>query len=191
MAHKLSFRLGEAERLIGVADSSVDRILAIECAFYFDRPRFYRRAAQVLKPDGLVVLADIAIADRAAFLARRAEDLRRVGTQSSNRTEWERHFRTRSVCRINNRTRPGAQMTVWQIPKTAPVLAPERRRTPRVDEDGVLFSARGAWLVGQLHPIRSDRGPEEVVRRWFIRRLNVPNRRSHIVLMPKFTTCRW
>lgn len=58
LAHKLSFRLGEAERLTGVADSSVDRILAIECAFYFDRPRFYRRAAQVLKPDGLVVLAD-------------------------------------------------------------------------------------------------------------------------------------
>ena len=69
VAHKLSFRLGEAERLTGVADSSVDRILAIECAFYFDRPRFYRRAAQVLKPDGLVVLADIAFADRAAFLA--------------------------------------------------------------------------------------------------------------------------
>lgn len=38
VAHKLSFRLGEAERLHGVADSSVDRILAIECAFYFDRP---------------------------------------------------------------------------------------------------------------------------------------------------------
>ncbi len=130
VAHKLSFRLGESERLTGVADSSVDRILAIECAFYFDRPRFYRRAAQVLKPDGLVVLADIAFADRAAFLARRAEVLRRVGTQSSNRTEWERHFRTRSVCRINNRTRPGAQMTVWQILKTAPfsrLSAAERR----------------------------------------------------------------
>jgi hypothetical protein len=40
-----------------------------------------------------------------------------------------------------------------------------------VDEDGVLFSARRAWLAGQLHPIRSDRAPEEVVRRWFIRRL--------------------
>ena len=76
----------------------------------------------------LVVLADIAFADRAAFLARRAEDLRRVGTQSSN--EWERHFRTRSVCHINNRTRRGAQMTVWQILKTAPfsrVSTAERR----------------------------------------------------------------
>src|SRR5439155_25512442 len=84
------------------------------------RPRFYERAAQVLKPGGLVVLADIAFADGAAFLTRRAEDLRRVGTQSSNRTAWERHFRTRSVRRINEHTQPGAQMTVWQILKTAP-----------------------------------------------------------------------
>ena len=120
LAHKLSFRLGEAERLPGVDGSSVDRVLAIECAFYFDRPRFYERAAQILKPGGLVVLADIAFADRASFLTRRAEDLQRVGTQSANRTEWERHFRTRSVCRLNERTRPGAQMTVWQILKTAP-----------------------------------------------------------------------
>jgi cyclopropane fatty-acyl-phospholipid synthase-like methyltransferase len=130
LAHKLSFRLGEAERLPGVESSSVDRVLAIECAFYFDRPRFYERAAQVLKPSGLVVLADIALADRAAFLTRRAEDLRRVGTRSSNQSEWERYFSTRSVSRINERTRPGAQMTVWQILKTAPfarLSAAERR----------------------------------------------------------------
>ena len=130
LAHKLSFRLGEAERLPGVEGSSVDRILAIECAFYFDRPRFYERAAHVLKPGGLVVLADIAFADRAAFLTRRAEDLRRVGTHSSNRAEWEQHFRTRFVCRINERTRPGAQMAVWQILKTSPfsrLSAAERR----------------------------------------------------------------
>jgi cyclopropane fatty-acyl-phospholipid synthase-like methyltransferase len=120
VAHKLSFRLGEAERLSGVEGSSVDRVLAIECAFYFDRPRFYERAAQVLKPGGLVVLADIAFADCAACLTRRAEDLRRVGTQSSNRTAWERHFCARSVRRINQQTRPGAQMTVWQILKIAP-----------------------------------------------------------------------
>jgi cyclopropane fatty-acyl-phospholipid synthase-like methyltransferase len=130
LAHKLSFRLGEAELLPGVESSSVDRVLAIECAFYFDRPRFYERAAQVLKPNGLVVLADIALADRAAFLTRRAEDMQRVGTQSSNQTEWERHFRTRSLRHINERTRPGAQMTVWQILKTAPfarLSAAERR----------------------------------------------------------------
>ena len=37
---------------------------------------------------------------------------------------------TRSVCRINNRIQPGAQMTVWQILKTAPfsrLSAAERR----------------------------------------------------------------
>ena len=67
LADKLSFRLGEAESLPGVEDASVDRVLAIECAFYFDRPRFYQRAAQVLKPGGLVVLADIAFADGLAF----------------------------------------------------------------------------------------------------------------------------
>jgi cyclopropane fatty-acyl-phospholipid synthase-like methyltransferase len=130
LAHKLSFRLGEAESLPGVESSSVDRMLAIECAFYFDRPRFYQRAAEVLKPGGLLVLADIAFADRAAFLTRRAEDLRRVGTRSLNQTEWERHLRTRSVCRINERTRPGAQMAVWQILGTAPfsrLSAAERR----------------------------------------------------------------
>ena len=130
LAHRLSFRLGEAERLPGIESSSVDRVLAIECAFYFDRPRFYERAAQVLKPGGLVVLADIAFADQASFLTRRAEDLQRVGTQSSNRIEWERHFRTRSVARINKQTRPGAQMAVWQILKNVPfsrLSAAERR----------------------------------------------------------------
>ena len=135
LAHKLSFRLGEAERLPGVEGSSVDRVLAIECAFYFDRPRFYERAAHVLKPGGLMVLADISFADRATFLTRRAEDLRRVGTQSSNRTEWERHFRTRSVSCLNERTRPGAQMAVWHILKSLPfsrLSAAERREWMRM-----------------------------------------------------------
>lgn len=117
--HKLTFHLGEAETLRGVPDASVDRLLAIECAFYFDRPAFYRRAAQVLKPDGLVVLADIQLSDRLAFLTRR-EDLRRVGTVSANRREWEPYFRARSIRSINRETRPGVQMSVRQILTTAP-----------------------------------------------------------------------
>jgi ubiquinone/menaquinone biosynthesis C-methylase UbiE len=117
--HKLTFCLGEAETLPGIADASVDRLIAIECAFYFDRPAFYRRAAQVLKPGGLLVAADIALSDRLGFLTRR-EDLRRVGTASANRREWERSFRTRSVRHINRHTRPGVQLSVWQILKTAP-----------------------------------------------------------------------
>ena len=76
-----------------------------------------------------MVLPDIAFADRASFLARRAEDLRQVGTLSPNRAEWERHFRTRPVSRGNDRTRPGAQ-TVWQVLTSAPfsrLSAAERR----------------------------------------------------------------
>jgi cyclopropane fatty-acyl-phospholipid synthase-like methyltransferase len=126
---KLTFCLGEAESLPGIADASVDRLIAIECAFYFDRPRFYRRAADVLKRGGLLVAADIALSDRLAFLTRRA-DLRRVGTAAGNRREWERWFRTRSIRHINRETRPGVQMSVWQILEHAPFRrfsAAERR----------------------------------------------------------------
>ena len=114
LADRLLFRLGEAEALPGLEPQSVDRIVAVECAFYFDRPRFYRRAADVLKPGGLLVAADIQLSDRLAWLTRR-EDLRRVGTVSANRAEWERHFRTRSIRHINRETRPGAQMSVRHI----------------------------------------------------------------------------
>ncbi len=117
---RLAFRHGPAEALPGLAPASVDRLLAVECAFYFDRPAFYARAADVLVPGGRVVLADIAFADRAALFARRREDLGRVGTVTGNRLAWERHFRTRSVRPINRWTRPGAQMTVWEILRTAP-----------------------------------------------------------------------
>lgn len=114
---KLDFRCGEAEVLPGLAPASVDRVLAIECAFYFDRPRFYRRAAEVLKPGGLLVLADISFAGAWRAMARK-----RVGTIDGNRREWEQHFRTRDVRPIHQYTRPGAQMTVTEIFKTMPRL---------------------------------------------------------------------
>jgi len=115
VADRLVFRLGEAEELPDVDEASIDRMLAIECAFYFDRPRFYKRAAAVLAPGGRLVLADIAFADGMTWLTRRREDFRRVGTQSSNQAEWERYFRTLSVTDISRATRPGAQMTVARI----------------------------------------------------------------------------
>ena len=115
LAEKLEFRAGEAETLPGLAPASVDRVMAIECAFYFDRPRFYERAAEVLKPGGLLVLADICFSDAASLIARE-----RVGTASGNRKEWEKFFRTRSIRPIHQYTRPGAQMTVAQIFKTMP-----------------------------------------------------------------------
>ena len=115
LAGKLEFRAGEAEALPGLAPASVDRVLAIECAFYFDRPRFYERAAEVLKPGGRLVLADICFSDACIWLSRP-----RVGTISGNRREWEKFFRTRSIRPIHKETRPGAQMTVAQIFKTMP-----------------------------------------------------------------------
>ena len=65
------------------------------------------------------MLADIQLSDRLALLTRR-EDLRRVGTLSGNRREWEPYFRPRSATNINRETRPGVQKSVWQILKTAP-----------------------------------------------------------------------
>ena len=127
---RLEFRHGEAESLPGLEAGSVDRLMAIECAFYFDRPRFYARAAEVLKPGGLLVLADISFST--SLLMWRA-DLRRVGTLARNRAEWEKYFDTVSITDIRKETRPGAQMTVRQILRTVP--------------DGrVNRSARREWL---------------------------------------------
>jgi SAM-dependent methyltransferase len=127
---KLEFRHGAAEELPGIASGSVDRVMAIECAFYFDRPRFYARAADVLEPGGRLVLADIMFADQAAALTRGRPDLQRVGTLAANRTAWEKHFRTRSIRPINRWTRPGAQMTVTKILGTVPFrkMPPAERR---------------------------------------------------------------
>jgi len=118
LTHKLAFRLGEAERLHGVADDAADVVLAIECAFYFDRPRFYHRAATVLKPGGRLVVADITLSDWLGRMVRGRPGLRYVGTATTNRAAWEQHFHTRSVRRINAQTWTGAQITVLQILRT-------------------------------------------------------------------------
>jgi ubiquinone/menaquinone biosynthesis C-methylase UbiE len=127
---KLQFRHGAAEDLPGIAAGSVDRVMAIECAFYFERPRFYARASEVLKPGGRLVLADIMFSDGAAALTRGRPDLQRVGTLSANRREWEKHFHTHSIRPINRWTRPGAQMTVTKILGTVPFtkMPPAERR---------------------------------------------------------------
>jgi ubiquinone/menaquinone biosynthesis C-methylase UbiE len=119
LSHKLEYRHGEAEMLPGVAENSVDKLMAVECAFYFDRPRFYARAAQVLKPGGRAVLADITLANWLSFLGRIREDFKRVGTHGANQRVWERHLVTRSVRDINPETRPGVQRTVFRILKLA------------------------------------------------------------------------
>lgn len=134
LSDKLEFRHGEAEVLPGIEPASVDRVLAVECAFYFDRPRFYARAAEVLKPGGKLVLADIAFSQGMRVPMRMREDLQRVGTRTANQKEWEKHFRTQSIVDINRNTRPGAQMTVTQILKTVPKAG------------GMSWGERREWL---------------------------------------------
>ena len=115
LAGKLDFRHGEAEAMPGIANGSIDKLMAIECAFYFDRPRFYKRVAEVLKPGGRAIIADIAVSDAMAFLTRGREDFRRLGTTSANRAEWEKCLTTVSVRDINPWTRPGVQRSVREI----------------------------------------------------------------------------
>jgi SAM-dependent methyltransferase len=114
LSGRLQFHHGAAEEMSDLAGQSVDKVVAVECAFYFDRERFYAEAARVLRPGGCLALADISFADRGAFLVDRFESLRRVGTFSRNRALWERHLRTVRVENMNANARPGAQQTVWR-----------------------------------------------------------------------------
>lgn len=111
---RMRFHHSPAESMKVLMDASVDRILAIECAFYFDRERFYKEAARVLKPGGRVVLADISFGRPLKFLTRRSEDMRRVGTLEENRALWEQHLETVSIRNINREMRPGTQHTVFK-----------------------------------------------------------------------------
>jgi len=112
LADRLRFHHGPSERMAEIEDGSVDRVLAIECAFYFDRPRFYAEAARILKPGGRVVLADICFDDRLASLTRLAPDLGRVGSLGGNRRAWERHLHTASIRNIRREVVPGSQRAV-------------------------------------------------------------------------------
>jgi ubiquinone/menaquinone biosynthesis C-methylase UbiE len=115
LSDKLIFRHGPSEDMTELEDQSVDRILSIECAFYFDRPRFYREAARVLRPGGILVLADICFSDHLKWLSGMSLDLRRVGTRSKNRSDWQDCFDTKSQRSINREVIPGSQETVRKL----------------------------------------------------------------------------
>lgn len=117
---RLRFVHGAAEDLPGLEPESADRLLAVECAFYFRRAEFYRRAAEVLRPGGLLVAADICFNGVARPLLALRPDLRRVGTLRGNRDLWEHHFDTEEVRPIHRQVRPGVQMTVSRILRTVP-----------------------------------------------------------------------
>ena len=117
--HKLTFRLGEAETLPGIEDASVDRLVAVECAFYFDRPLFYRtrgagaEAGRPARARRYSAVRSPGVPDAAR---RSAPGRHGVGESSGSGSATSARGRCRH---INRQTRPGVQMSVWQILKTA------------------------------------------------------------------------
>ena len=114
LTDKLVFHRSPAEDMSVLKDASIDKVISIECAFYFDRPEFYKEAARVLKPGGKLALADISFNPKLKFLTRKSEDLSRVGVFEQNKENWEKHFNTVSVRSIRSEARPGAQTTVFK-----------------------------------------------------------------------------
>lgn len=50
---------------IPLLDADYDAVLAVECAFHFDRPAFFTEAARVLRPGGSLTLSDFVPHERA------------------------------------------------------------------------------------------------------------------------------
>ena len=103
---RMSFHLSPAEDLSLLSDGSVDKIMAIECAFHFNRPLFYREAARALRKGGRLVLADICLDNSLGLLTKLSPEMQRVGTYTRNRFAWEEHFRTVSITDIRDKGAP-------------------------------------------------------------------------------------
>lgn len=114
LGDRMEFHVCSAEELTMLDDDSVDRVLAVECAMYFDRSRFYQEAARILKRDGRIALADLAWRDWLKPWTGLSTLTRRFGTLGANRAAWSPFFRTMTTRNISPFTRPGAGASAWQ-----------------------------------------------------------------------------
>lgn len=129
LADRLEFHLQPAEHMQALADGAADRMVAIECAPHFDRPRFYAEAARVLRPGGRLVLADISFAGWSGPLIRNGSpELRRMGDIAGNRAAWEPYFATRTLRNINWQTAPGCLRSVWHVLRSLPRVPDHNHR---------------------------------------------------------------
>ncbi|PRP98514.1 Erythromycin 3''-O-methyltransferase [Enhygromyxa salina] len=113
---RLRFHHQPAEDMAALADASADGLVAIECAPHFDRPRFYKEAARVLRPGARMVLADICFCAALSPAIRSGPPpLRRMGTIRDNQASWSPWFVTRELRNINWQTLPGCQRTVFAV----------------------------------------------------------------------------
>lgn len=117
LSDKLSFYHSPAEDMASVQNESVDKIISIECAFHFNRSAFYKEAFRILKPGGLIVLADMCYPWPMGWMMYTRKYLRTFGTTGGNKRKWEKYFNTASIRSINKEVRPGCQMSVFEIYK--------------------------------------------------------------------------
>jgi ubiquinone/menaquinone biosynthesis C-methylase UbiE len=128
LQERMVFYHAPAENMSHLEDESVNKVLAIECAFYFDRRRFYQEAARVLIPGGTLVLADIFLGELFNCRARYYGGFFKTGTLGWGRNLWEPFFQTQLIRDISPYTRPGAQKSVITILQFLGKLSVEQRR---------------------------------------------------------------